>query len=125
MWCFFIISIVRVFDHKSRVFKIFGFLSITRAWRRLYLDLARTLEGGTDGLSTFNRFVTARAGLATARARLGFCHIYFCCKLTARAGLATARARLGLIMGSVYWKMRSIITKKKITGVVYFWCRIF
>ena len=43
----------------------------TRAWRRLFLDLARTPEGVTDGLSTGNRFVTARAGLATARARLG------------------------------------------------------
>ena len=34
----------------------------------------------TDGLSTFNRFVTARAGLATVRARLGFCQIYFAAK---------------------------------------------
>ena len=68
----------------------------TRAWRRLFLDLARTPEGVTDGLSTFNRFVTARAGLATARARLGFCQIYFA-------------AKYGLLY-----------RKKKITRAVYF-----
>ena len=32
---------------------------------------------------------------------------------TARAGLVTARARLGFMLGSVYCKMRFIIVKKR------------